>query len=225
MRPADQTRASQRDERQRERDGAARINEIAERHAPGRHAAAHSGDEAARRAADIGAEHERQRQRTGDGGAGRQRHDQQHDRQARMHEPGHKRGDQNGEQRLAAERREARWQAALLAWPARRRPRMLSAEQHQAEPDRRCRPPPCRIGCRRRLKSADADGDQQRPQPLMSKEKTCATIVVPTSAPSMTASATGSAIEAASGERGEEQRRRGRALQHAGDADAGDEGA
>ena len=153
-----------------------------------------------------------------------ERGDQQHDREARIAQHRQQRRDQHVEQQVAGQRREDDFDAGGLDDGACRHADPLQREDDEPESDQDA--PEAADGARlawrgtgrRRRRSAAARATRGR------SESTTVTSDVPTSAPSMTASAGAVPISALTRECRDDQRRGGAALDKAGDTDAGEEG-
>jgi hypothetical protein len=112
------------------------LYQVGERHAPRRRVRRRLVDIGRERAADIGADHQRQRERRLDDAAGGKRHHQQHGRQAGMDGPGEQRADQHGDDVLVLQAGQRCHEGRRAAQGLGGGGQQLERQQHQAEPDR-----------------------------------------------------------------------------------------
>ncbi len=174
-------------------------------------------------AAEIGAEHQRQRGLRRDELRKGKRHHQEHDGDARMRRPGQRRRDEDAQHRIVGDGGEQRAHRRRLLG---RRQRVEQDVQRQAairpspmamRPIARVRlDPPTRKVTRPMTNSTGATAE-------MSNDRSCTISVVPTLAPSMMASAGHEADHAVGRQRGGHQAGRGARLQQRGQAEAGGE--
>ena len=112
------------------------VDQIADRQAAARRIAAHSGlDQRIDGAAEIGAEHQRQRRRLRDELRIGKRHHQQHDGDAGMRRPGQRRGDEDAQHRIVGDGAKQRPHRRRLFGRRQRVEQDVQRQQNKSEPD------------------------------------------------------------------------------------------
>ena len=125
-----------RQERHGDDDADEAVEEVARGQPPRRRIAADAGfDQRIDGAAEIGAEHQRQRGLRGDELRIGKRHDQQHDRDAGMRRPGQRSGDDDAQHRIIGDGSQQRPHRRRLFGRRQRVEQDMQRQQRQAEPD------------------------------------------------------------------------------------------
>ena len=203
---------------QRDADDGAR-HQVGERHAAGGDVGARLRHVGRQRAADIGADHQGQRELGLDQAAAGEGHDQKHDRQAGMREPGGERADHDGDHVLVLQALQHRHEGGRAAQGLRRQRQELQRQQHQAEPDGDAAEM-ARLVLFARQEGDDAGADQQRRHPAEVERQDLGRDGGADVGAQHDGEGDRQRDQAAAGEGGDQQRGGRARLQQAGDGDA-----